>query len=69
MTPEQVIKHFGTQELAAQALGFRQSAVSNWLARGKVPPISQLKLEIITDGKLKADKRILAVPKRKVSRA
>jgi ParB-like chromosome segregation protein Spo0J len=68
MTPEQVIKHFGTQQAVADALGFRQSAVANWLVRGKVPPISQLKLEIITDGKLKADKKILAVPKRKVSR-
>lgn len=72
MKPQDVIKYFGTQSAAAEALGFGQSSIANWVARGKVPPISQLKLEIITGGKLKADKQILAVPKKakgKVSQA
>ena len=67
MTPDQVIKHFGTQAATAEALGIGQPAVSNWVARGVVPSVSQLRLEIITGGKLKADKKILSV-KKKVSR-
>lgn len=67
MTPDQVIKHFGTQAAAAEALGIGQPAVSNWVARGVVPSVSQLKLEMVTGGKLKADKKILSV-KKKASR-
>ncbi len=73
MKPADVIKFFGTQQAAAAALGFGQSSIANWVARDKVPPISQLKLEIISEGKLKADKHILSVPKQRarktVSRA
>ena len=61
MTPEQVVQHYGSQTAAAAALGYGQSSVANWIARGKVPALSQLKLEILTGGKLKADPDILAV--------
>lgn len=67
MTPSQVIKHFGSQNSAAEALGIGQPAISNWVARGVVPKISQLRLEIVTNGALKADKSILST-KKKVSR-
>ncbi len=67
MKPQDVIKHFVTQKAAAHALGIGQSAVANWVARGEIPPLSQLRIESATAGKLKADKSILAKPK-KVSR-
>ena len=64
MTFDQLIKHFGTQAKAASALGCSQPTLSNWKTRGRIPSIQQLRLEHITNGKLKAEKSIL-----KVSRA
>lgn len=63
MTPDQVIKHFRTQAAAAAAIGVSQPAVSNWVTRGAVPLISQLRLEAATGGKLKADRSALSVKK------
>lgn len=68
MKPQDVIKHFKTQRAAAEALGIGQSAVANWVMRDKIPSLSQLRIEVATGGKLKADKSILK-PVRKVSRA
>lgn len=68
MKPQDVIKHYGTQKAAATALGMGQSAVANWVARDAVPDLSQLRIEAVTGGKLKADRAILK-PKKKVSRA
>lgn len=63
MTPDQVIKHFRTQAAAAAAIGISQPSISNWVTRGAVPPLSQLKLEAATGGKLKADRSALSVKK------
>lgn len=67
MKPQDAIKHFGTQKALADALGFNQSAVANWVARDQIPALSQLKIEAISKGKLKADKSIFKKP-RKTSR-
>lgn len=67
MKPQDAIKHFKTQKALADALGFNQSAVANWVARNEIPSLSQLRIEALTGGKLKADKAILK-PARKVSR-
>ena len=67
MKPQDVIKHYKTQKAAAAALGYGQSAVANWVARDQIPALSQLRIEALTGGKLKADKAILK-PARKVSR-
>ena len=65
MKIDNVIKHFGSQVAAATALGVTQPTISNWKSRGKIPKLQQLRIEHITSGKLRADKKILV----KVSRA
>ena len=67
MKPQDAIKHFGTQKALADKLGLGQSAVANWVAREQIPALSQLRIEALTGGKLKANKQILK-PIRKVSR-
>lgn len=59
MTPEIVVRHFGTQVKAAKALGITQPSVSNWLSRGAVPPLQQFRIEKLTRGKLKAERSAL----------
>lgn len=55
MTPDQALKHFGTQEALAAAVGISQPAVAVWVANGLIPPGRQAQLQIITAGKLRAD--------------
>jgi DNA-binding transcriptional regulator YdaS (Cro superfamily) len=62
---EQLIKHFGSQVMAADAIGVTQPTLSNWKKRGSIPHLQQLRIEHVTKGKLKAAADIL---KRKVSR-
>lgn len=62
---EQLIKHFGSQVQAANALGVQQPTISNWKKRGSIPHLQQLRIEHVSKGKLKASPDIL---KRKVSR-
>jgi len=52
---ERLIKHFGTQESAAEALGVKQGTVSGWV-RGKhgVSPAVALRAERLTDGRFTA---------------
>jgi DNA-binding transcriptional regulator YdaS (Cro superfamily) len=59
MKIDNVIKHFGSQALAAKALGLTQPTISNWKARGKIPHLQQLRIEHATGGKLKANSKIL----------
>ena len=59
MTPEQVIKHFGTQDAVAEALTsahppVTQPAISQWLKDGRVPDLRQYQIQVITAGKLVA---------------
>jgi DNA-binding transcriptional regulator YdaS (Cro superfamily) len=54
-----LIKHFGSQVAVAQALGVTQPTISMWKARGKIPALQQLRIEQVTKGQLKADKKIL----------
>lgn len=65
MKLEHVIKYFGTQVAAADAIGVSQPTLSNWKTRGRIPHIQQLKLQHVSGGKLKADPLMV----RKVSRA
>jgi DNA-binding transcriptional regulator YdaS (Cro superfamily) len=55
----QVLKYFGTQVDVAAAVGVTQPTVSNWKSRGKIPHLQQLRIEHVTEGKLKADADIL----------
>ena len=61
----QLIKHFGSQVVAADAIGVTQPTLSNWKKRGNIPLLQQLRIEHITKSRLKAEPNIL---KRKVSR-
>ena len=63
---DQVIKHYGSQVAAADAIGVTQPTLSNWKKRGRIPQLQQLRIEHITEGKLKAAPEIL---RRKVSRS
>lgn len=54
MTFEQVIKHFGSEVLAAKALGFTRQAVNLWKTNG-IQRRTQELIEMKTRGKLKAD--------------
>jgi DNA-binding transcriptional regulator YdaS (Cro superfamily) len=59
MDINKVIKHFGSQVALAQAIGTTQPTISNWKTRKKIPALQQLRIEQVTGGKLKADRKIL----------
>lgn len=61
MKTKDVLDYFHGQVKTAEVLGISQPAVSNW---GEYPPEGrQCRIELITDGKLKAEKRTKAVAK------
>lgn len=68
MKIDQVIKHFGSQVAAADALGVQQPTISNWKTRGRIPHIQQLRIEHVTEGKLKAQPLMSSKARRTVSR-
>lgn len=59
MTYEQLIEFYGTQKAAAEALGLAQPSLSEW-KEGGIPAPRQAQYELLTDGKLKADRPIRA---------
>ena len=59
MTTDEAIKHYGTQQKLADALGIKQGSVAGW---SEYPPaIRQLQLQQVTKGKLKAEPGLLSV--------
>lgn len=52
MKKQQAIKHFGTQQALADALGISQPSVAAWKA---IPILRQIQIETVTGGALKAD--------------
>lgn len=68
MKIDQVIKHFGSQVAAADALGVQQPTISNWKTRGRIPHIQQIRIEHLTSGKLKAQPLMPSKARRTVSR-
>lgn len=59
MTTDDAVKHYGTQQKLADALGIKQGSVAGW---GEFPPaLRQLQLQQITKGKLKAEPGLLSV--------
>ena len=61
MKPEKAIKYFGTQEKTAAAVGISQPSVAKWISSGVIPALRQIQLQMITNGRLKADKNLLRV--------
>ena len=55
MKYEDVIDHFGSQQAVADAIGIKQPSVAAWKEAG-IPEPRQFQLEVITDGRLKADR-------------
>lgn len=61
MTYDDLISHYGTQTAAGEALkqidgeGVAQSTVAGWKVDG-IPPPRQAQYELITRGRLKADR-------------
>lgn len=66
---DHLIKHFGSQVAAAHALGVTQPTLSNWKKRGNIPQLQQMRIELVTKGKLKAQPLLPPKAKRTVSRA
>lgn len=62
MSPQKVLDHYVTQSAAARAAGVTQPAVAGWVKAGRVPPLSQLRLQHESRGVLKADQKILKRP-------
>lgn len=62
---DQVIRHYGSQVAAADAIGVTQPTLSNWKKRGRIPSLQQIRIEHLSKGKLKAAAEIL---RRRVSR-
>lgn len=54
MTPEQVIKHYGGEREAADALLCTRQVVNYWKRTGKIPRKTQAWIHLRTNGVLKA---------------
>ena len=59
MTPQDIVLFFGSQAEAGRQLGVTRAIVSYWEKRNIVPVSTQLKIEVATRGKLKADKSLI----------
>lgn len=57
MKLEQVIRFFGSRAAVYEALGVTKAAVSQWAQSG-IPPLRQYQIEVVSKGKLKADRRV-----------
>lgn len=55
MSPKEVKKYYKTQYNFHKETGMSAASLGNWIKWGYVPLLSQLKLEKITQGKLKSD--------------
>lgn len=54
MTRTDAIKHFGSIQAMAAALGISYEAIRQW--GDEIPELRQYQIEILTEGKLRADK-------------
>lgn len=57
MTYEEAIQHYQTQSALAKALGIKGPSVAEWKANGTIPLTRQYQIEVLSGGKLKADRR------------
>lgn len=55
MTPQDIQKHYKTAYRFYKETGMSQNSLANWFKWGYVPLNSQVKIERITEGVLKAD--------------
>ena len=55
MTPEQVIKHYGSERAAADALKMTRQIINYWKLRKSIPLRTQAFIQLKTNGALKAN--------------
>lgn len=55
MTKQEAVQHFKTGAKLAEALGITHQAVYDW--GEKVPAVRQYQIEVLTEGKLKAERQ------------
>jgi hypothetical protein len=55
MTPDQVKKYYKSGYALQRRTGISAASLGNWLKWGFIPENSQFKLEVLSDGKLKAE--------------
>jgi hypothetical protein len=55
MKPEEVLKHYKSIHYFRKYTGMSASSLWNWLAWGRIPIKSQLKLQQLSKGALKAN--------------
>lgn len=56
MTPNEAIEFYGSQHKLAAALRISQPAIAKWVRFGQIPPVRQYQIQVISRGKLRADK-------------
>ena len=56
MSPDQAVKHFGSQKEIAEICGVSAAAVSLWVQWGKIPCARQYQLHVLSAGRLKLDR-------------
>lgn len=56
MTLDDLVQKFGNKGQISLALGMSYSRIANWFYKGYIPQITQYQIEVLTKGKLKADK-------------
>ncbi len=57
MTPNELMEYSGGNlTTAAHTAQVKENTVRNWLAAGSIPAVQQRSIEVLTKGKLKADK-------------
>jgi hypothetical protein len=57
MKPIDLEKEYGSKANIARALKTKYTRVANWFYRDEIPLSAQYEIQIITHGKLKADKK------------
>lgn len=55
MTVDDIVKYYGNQTKACEAIGLGRASFSKWLKQGYIPLVSQLRFEKQTNGKLIAN--------------
>lgn len=58
MTVQDVLEYFKSANKFGKITGFSRTSVSRWKNRESIPYLSQVKIEHITQGKLKAVKPV-----------
>jgi predicted transcriptional regulator len=58
MKPSHLIKHFGSEIRAAKGIGVTRQAVNLWMKANRIPKQAQFMIELLTGGRLRADKEL-----------